>query len=86
MATLATELHRESTGAVDFYPALNEVVLGWLVAQRCGSEFDDTRALGLTEQCRRSAGPPLPGLLVPAYAGRRRPRRGADQPGVARQG
>ncbi|MGH3693634.1 MAG: DUF7379 domain-containing protein [Pseudonocardiaceae bacterium] len=51
----AVELHRESTGTVDFYPALNEVVLGWLVAQRCGSAFDDTRALELIRQCRAAA-------------------------------
>lgn len=51
----AVELYRERTGAVDFSPALNEVVLGWLVAQRRRSAFDAAPALELIEQSRAAA-------------------------------
>ncbi|MGH3753496.1 MAG: CHAT domain-containing protein [Pseudonocardiaceae bacterium] len=51
----AVELYRERTGAVDFYPALNEVVLGWLVAQRQRSAFDAAPALELIERSRAAA-------------------------------
>jgi hypothetical protein len=68
----AVELHRETTGAIDSYPALNEVVLGWLVAQRCGSAFDVPPRVGAGRAVpRRGAGPPLPGFLVPGHTGRR---------------
>ncbi|HEX6340729.1 CHAT domain-containing protein [Umezawaea sp.] len=52
----AVELHHERTGEVDFYPALNEVVLGWLVGRRCPEQpLDEDRARTLIARSREAA-------------------------------
>ncbi|HWO68335.1 MAG TPA: CHAT domain-containing protein, partial [Umezawaea sp.] len=52
----AVELHGERTGGIDFYPALNEVVLAWLVAKRCPRHpLDETRARRLIDGSREAA-------------------------------
>jgi CHAT domain-containing protein len=53
--TTADKLHRERTGQVGFYPALNRVALEWLVTQHTAAPFDAEDALRVVRECRECA-------------------------------